>query len=82
MPAPFTINKVTIWWISLYSEQKEPDTIVHYIEVWVYFIKQKKGEFITVVCINNVYSRICYYSRVAMGGIDYLRVVKIYIQYT
>ena len=48
----------------------------------IYFIQQKKGEFITVVCINNVYSRICYYSRVAMGGIDYLRVVKIYIQYT
>ena len=36
MPAPFTIKKLR------YSEQKEPDTIVHYIEVWVYFIKQKR----------------------------------------
>ena len=46
MPAPLTIKKVTILWISLYSEQKGPDKIIRYIEVWVYtyiyFIFQMK----------------------------------------
>ena len=38
----FTKHITFDWWIIQYSEQKESDRLVHYIEVWVYMSGEKK----------------------------------------